>query len=139
SPRLFGRHVRDRAYSCTGACKLRLRSLRDGGGCRECSRNRLRFRGQLRQTKIEYLRVSPPRNQNVRWLDVSMHNALRMCRVQSVGHLHSQIEHFFDVQGLASNQVLERLPLQQLHSNESPAVSFVDLVDCADTRVIQRG
>ena len=67
-----------------------------------------------------------------------MHDALRMCSVQSIGHLHSQIEDFLDIQRLAPNQVLERLSLQQLHGDEGPAVSFVDLVDCADVWMIQR-
>ena len=35
--------------------------------------------------------------------------------------------------------MLERLPLQQLHGDEVLTVRFVDLVDRADIRVIQRG
>jgi hypothetical protein len=41
--------------------------------------------------------------------------------------------------GLPLIQMLKRLPFQQLHGDEVPTVSFVDLVNCADIRVIQRG
>jgi serine/threonine protein kinase len=42
------------------------------------------------------------------------------------------------LQRLTSNQVLERLSLQQLHSDEVLAVRFVDFVDRAYIRVIER-
>jgi hypothetical protein len=35
--------------------------------------------------------------------------------------------------------MLERLSLQQLHRNEALTVRFVDLVDRADVRMIERG
>src|SRR5260370_30644083 len=68
-----------------------------------------------------------------------MHDSLRMRCVQSVGHLYTQIEDLFDIQRLASNQVPESLSLQQLHGDESPAVSLVDLIDRADIGEVEGG
>src|SRR5207302_4662836 len=51
---------------------------------------------------------------------------------------HSQIQDLFYVQGLASNQVLECLAFQQLHGDEVLTVRFVDLVNRADVRMIER-
>ena len=61
-----------------------------------------------------------------------------MCRVQGIRDLDAQIEYRFDLQRLASDSVPERLPLQQFHGNEGSSVRFVDFVDCADVRVVQR-
>src|SRR5260370_25419074 len=66
-----------------------------------------------------------------------MHDSLRMRCVQSVGHLYTQIEDLFDIQRLASNQVPESLSLQQLHGDEIPAVSLLDLIDLADIGVVE--
>src|SRR4029077_2004626 len=68
-----------------------------------------------------------------------MDDALRMCRVESVGNLDAQIEHRFDLQRLGSDLVPERLPLQQFHGDEAASVGLVNLVDSADVRVVQRG
>ena len=50
-----------------------------------------------------------------------------------------QIEHGFDLQRLASDHVLEGLPLQQFHGDEGSPIGFVNLVNRADVRVVQRG
>ena len=68
-----------------------------------------------------------------------MDDALRMCRVESIGDLDAQIEHRFDLQRLASDPVPERLPLQQFHGDEGSPIGLVNLVDRADVRVVQRG
>src|SRR5713226_1869439 len=68
-----------------------------------------------------------------------MDDALRMCRVESVGNLYAQIEHRFDLQRLASDPVPECLPLQQFHGDEGSSIGLVNLVDRADVRVIQGG
>src|ERR1700691_1015245 len=50
-----------------------------------------------------------------------------------------RVEHGFDLQRLASDPVPECLPLQQFHGDEGSPIGLVDLVDCADVRVVQRG
>ena len=53
--------------------------------------------------------------------------------------LDAQIEHRFDLQRFARDAVPERQPLQQFHRDESSSGGFIDLVDRADVRVVQRG
>jgi len=60
-------------------------------------------------------------------------------RFESVGNLDAQIQHCLDLQWLGIYQVPERLPLQQFHRNEGSSMEFVDFVDRADARVVQRG
>ena len=67
-----------------------------------------------------------------------MHDSLRMSCIESVGHLRSQIQDLFHFERLSADQVLERLPLQQFHGDEVLPVRFVDLVDRADVRMIER-
>jgi hypothetical protein len=62
-----------------------------------------------------------------------------MCRIQRIGNLDAQIEHRFDLQRLAGDPVPECLPLQQFHGDEGPSAHFVNFVDRADVRVVQRG
>jgi hypothetical protein len=57
--------------------------------------------------------------------------------VQSVGNLDGQIEGRLYFKRLASDQVPERLALQELHSNESSPIGLVNLVDGANVRMIQ--
>src|SRR4029077_3952984 len=71
-------------------------------------------------------------------LDVPMDDALRMCRVESVGNLDAQIEHRVDLQRLPRNPVPACLPLQQFHCNKGSPIGLVNLVDRADVRVVQR-
>src|SRR6266436_6802528 len=108
----------------------------DGRGAHS---NALRLRGDLRQTEIENLRLTSIRDEDVRGLDVPMDDALRMCRVESVGNLDAQIEHRFDLQRLASDPVPECLAFQQLHGDEGSPIGLINLVDRADVRVVQRG
>jgi hypothetical protein len=66
-------------------------------------------------------------------------DSFRVCRVERVGNLDTQIEHRFDLQRLATDEMPECLPLQQFHRNESSAICLVDLVDRADVWVVQGG
>ena len=109
--------------------------LRLYGGCAHA--NALRFQRDFREPEIENLRLTSIRNEDVRWLDVSMDDALRMCCIERVGNLDAEIEHRFDLQRLSSDSVPECLPLQQFHGNEGSPIDFVDFVDRADVRVIQ--
>ena len=68
-----------------------------------------------------------------------MHDSLCMSRVEGIGYLHSQVQDFLDIERLAVNQMLERLSLQQLHGDEVLAVRFINLVNRADVRMIERG
>ena len=101
--------------------------------------NALRLDRNLRQPEIQNLRLTSIRDEDVRGLDVPMDDALRVCRIQCIGDLDAQIEQRFDLQRLASDPVPERLTLQQFHGDEGSSIGFVNLVDRADVRVVQRG
>src|ERR1035438_7432720 len=81
--------------------------------------NALRLEGDFRQPEIENLRLTSIRDEGVRGLDVPMDDSLRMCRIESICDLDSQIEHRIDLQRLASDAVPESLSLQQFHGDES--------------------
>src|SRR6266566_6349890 len=98
-------HIGNRAKRRTGAGKVLLRA--DG---RVAHSNALRFQRDFRQSKIENLCLTSVREEDVRRLDVSVDDALRMCGVESIGNLDAQIEHSFTVQRLALNLMPERLP-----------------------------
>src|SRR5579862_2323403 len=83
--------------------------------------------------------MSAIRNENVRGLDVPVHYPPGVCGVQRIYNLGSQLQQLLDTERLAANPVLERKSLQQLHSDEVLAVRFVNLVNRADVRVIERG
>ena len=63
---------------------------------------------------------------------------LRVRRLQTVRHLERQIDRSPPRAGPAPEPLLQRLALEQLHRDEVPAFMLVDVVDCADVRVIQR-
>ena len=75
----------------------------------------------------------------VRWLDVPVDNSFSVRRIERVSNLNTQIEHGFNFQRSAIDQVTKRLSLQQFHRDESSAINFIDFVDRADVRMIQRG
>jgi hypothetical protein len=107
--------------------------------CQGAQRNVFRLERDFCQPKIENLRLTSIRDEDVRGLDVPMDDALGVCRVESIGNLDAQIEHRFDLQRLATYHVPKRLPLQQFHGDEGSPIGLVDLVDRADVRVIQGG
>ena len=77
-------------------------------------------------------------NEDVRGLDVPVHNPLGVCGVQRIDNLGSQLQQLFGGERLAADSVLERLSLQQLHGDEVLAVRFVNLMNSADVRMIER-
>jgi len=78
-------------------------------------------------------------NEDVGGLDVAVDDAFGMGGVQSIGNLHSQIEHRVDGQRLACDHVPEGLAFQQFHGDEGASGGFVDFVDGADVGVVQGG
>ena len=104
-----------------------------------CHGNALRLESDLRQPKIENLRLTSIRDEDVGRLDVAVDYAFGVRSVQRIGNLDAQIEHRLDLQRLAIDLVPERLPFEQLHGDEGSPIGLVDFVDRADVRVVQRG
>src|SRR5262249_48367935 len=96
-------------------------------------------RHRLRQTEVKNLRLPASRHEDVCWLDVAVNDSFGMCRIHGVRDLDSEIEHGFDLQRFSGYEVLESLPLQQFHRNESSPVSLVNLGDRAVGGVVQGG
>ena len=92
----------------------------------------------FRQPEIQNLCLSSIRHEDIRGLDVAMHDALRVRGVQSVRDLNAQIEQSLDLQRLARDPMAERLPLQQLHRDKAAPIGLVNLIDGADIRMVQR-
>src|SRR5215472_17966076 len=99
--------------------------------------NALWLQRYLCKPKVQNFRLPSCRDEDVRWLDVPVNDSFRMGSIQRICDLDAEIEHRFDFHRLASDQVPERLPLQQFHGNEGSPIGLVNFVDRADIRVIQ--
>ena len=104
--------------------------------CRVC-RNAL-GRTDFSQAKVENLGVAALGHKNIRGLDVTVNDALGVCGVQSIGHVNCDSQECIQLHWTACNNVLERLPIQKFHGNESSTILLTDVVNGADVRVVQR-
>ena len=68
-----------------------------------------------------------------------MNNAFGVGSGEGVGYLNSDIEQLLNVHGLATNVLLEAVPLQLFHDDEGMAVMILDFVDGADAGMVQQG
>src|SRR6266404_8862424 len=94
---------------------------------------------QLRQSKIQNLRVTPLGYKNICRLDVAVHDSLGMRGVQGVGHLNWQWEQNFSFDRLSVDAVLQRLAIEKFHGNEGLTVVFADFMDGANIWMVQGG
>ena len=95
--------------------------------------------GKLRQAKIQHLRLPAGGHEDVGRLDVAMDDPAGVGGVQGVCDLCAQVEHFVGRQGLAGDHLPQRLAFQQFHGDEGLPGGFVDFVDRANVRMIERG
>ena len=128
--RLLRRHVRHGADG--GADRRQLIRSADRGV-------RIRAAGlvELGDAEIEHLDRAASRHEQVRGLDVAMHDALRVSGVERIGQLRAELEHFVERQPAARDAILQRLPVEQLHHHELLAALRADVVEGADVRVIE--
>src|ERR1700678_1075439 len=77
------------------------------------------------------------RNKNVGRLDVAVHNALRVSRIQSIGDLDRQVAQNLSRNRFPGNAVLQSHAIKKLHGNEGRTVLVINLVDRADVGMIQ--
>jgi hypothetical protein len=61
-----------------------------------------------------------------------------MCGIQRVGNLHSDVQQQLHRQRLAADPMLQRLAIQELHRDKALPIALINLVNCADARVVQR-
>ena len=139
APGLFGRHVQGRAHGAARARQvmlvevgLRRREGRAGRFGNVAQRQR-----SLRQAEIQDLRGPAVHEEDVRGLDVAVHDSLRVRGIQAVGDLDADLQELRNLDGLDGDAVLEGLAFEQFHRDERPAFELADVVDRADVGVIE--
>ncbi len=68
-----------------------------------------------------------------------MHDSLGVRRVKPVCYLNAHLQKLRYFDGLPCNTVLQRLALEQLHSDKRPFFEFSNIVNGANVGVIERG
>ena len=96
----------------------------------------------LRQSKIQHLRLALPirhsHQEDIRRLDVPMHDAFAMGRPQRIADLYSILDDLVCRQRPRRDSVLYRLPFQQFHHQIWIIVLFANIENRTDIRMIQR-
>src|SRR2546425_6290045 len=81
--------------------------------------------------------MAPVSHENVRRLDVAVHDALSMSGVEGVSHFNAKPQQFFEFHRSLANHVLQRLPRKALHNDEEAVLVLANLVDGANVGMIQ--
>ena len=131
SPSLLGRHVGDRPQGASGTGQV-FQGFFGGGGVQVAPVI------DLGQPEIEQLHLACLGDEDVGRLDIAVHDAFAVGRIERVGDLDAEIEHEVDGQGLSVDAVFERLAFEVFHRQVGSAVFFADVVDGADIGVVQR-
>ncbi len=66
-----------------------------------------------------------------------MHDALGVRGIETIRDLNADLEQLGDFDGSPGDAMLQRLPLEQLHGDERPALEFADVINRANIRMIQ--
>ena len=94
----------------------------------------------LGQAKIQNLRLSAIRDEDVRWLDVPMDDPGGMSGIQGVGELRAQFQDFVAFEApLFQKSCLECLSLDQFHHDEGLTFVLADFVNRTDVGMIESG
>jgi hypothetical protein len=132
---LFRRHVGNSAHRRAGACQL------FGVLSEDCQRFTLSTsdprRGYFREPEIQDFGVAPLGDENVRWLDVPVNDALGMRGIQSICNLNRNVKKPIEFDRQASDDVLESGTIQIFHCNEDVTILFADVMYDADIWMIQ--
>ena len=78
-------------------------------------------------------------DEDIRWLDVAVHDALFVRCFESLGDVYRDFEHAIDRKRAFLKQLFQRFAIQELHRDEGTATFFGDLVDGANVGMVQRG
>ena len=92
----------------------------------------------LGQSEVQHLRTTSLGGKDIRWLDVSVHDAFRVRCVQSLGNPDRQIQQLLRLERTSVNPVLERLAVQKLTGNEGLAFVLINLLYGANAGMVQR-
>ena len=136
--RLLGRHVRHGADGRAGARQV-LSAIAVGSAVLPGTR-RSDARRVLGEAEVEDLGLAALRDEDVRRLDVAVHDAARVRGLEGIGDLRRRDRAASRAcSGPAAEPVPQRLALEQLHGDERLALVLADVVDRADVGVLERG
>ena len=83
--------------------------------------------------------MSATRDKNVCRLDIAMDDAAGVCRVERIGDLDAEREQLLNGHGVATDFLLQRYAIEELHGDEGPPVVLAYVIDGADIRMIEGG
>ena len=128
---LFGRHVRHRADDHPGPCEP------EGGdvvaGTEKVCVNR------PRQPEVEDLHTAVVSHHHVRGFQIAVNDVFPMRRRKRVGQGNRDVEEPRQREPVPRYPLVERAPLDELHSHERNTTVFLDGEDGHDVRVVERG
>ena len=130
---LFGGHVSHRAQRAAGAGEMLFRHGRIFAGLRAGRRT------DLGQSEVEDLCVAAVGDKKIRRLDVTMHDAFGMSRIERVGDLDTQVNQTVNFEGATQHGFAQSLTFQVLHYDEAQPLMFANFVNGADVGMIQSG
>jgi hypothetical protein len=109
----------------------------DSGGLRGQVREPVE-RLHFRQTEVQDLRAAARRHENIGRLDVTVHDAARMRRVQRVGDLDGEAEQRIERHRTAADRATSASVLRAARRRHTGRRRAADVVDRENVRVIQR-
>src|SRR6478736_970480 len=108
-----------------------------GGECLSVAAYPLR-RADFGEAEIQNLCVTAISDEQIRWLNVSVNDFLRVSSVERIDDLDGNIERLLHLHWSSTDSMLEGSALQVLHSDESFSILLADVVDGTDVRMAQR-
>src|SRR5208282_5859010 len=114
-----------------------------GGDCRRGA-GRIEYRTthtsrpELCETEIENLGVAARGDEDVSGLDVTVNDSFGMRGVERVCDFSRDFKERIERERCAMDAMLQRLTVQQLHGDEWDATFFINVVNRADVRMIER-
>jgi hypothetical protein len=106
-------------------------------GRSRCGLRRWQFpRGDLRQTKVQNLRLPAFGQKQVRRFQIAMDDARSVRHLERVRHLHPKIQKLFKGDGFSLDAVLQRRPFQAFHDNEEPVLMLTNVIDGANVWMV---
>ena len=94
---------------------------------------------QLGEAEVHHLHVAALGEEDIRGLDVAMHDALRVRGVERVGDLDADVDNLLDLERAGRDAIVQCLALHPFHDDERLAIVLADVVDGADVGMVQRG
>src|SRR5215510_4557431 len=98
----------------------------------------MRALDQLRETEVEHLHRSRPRDHYVSRFDVAMRDASTVRGGERVSHLNLDREGATQVEWLPTDELAHVTSLNVLHRDEVNVTDLVKPEDGADVRMVQR-